>query len=172
MSQQLEYFEEYISRLKLAKGDPVADEIISEALYIFSIGTNDFILNYFVLPLRRAQYTPPEYVAYLIGLAGAAVRDAYHLGARKIGFTGLGPFGCIPAERALNLDEPGGCNEEYNQVAMLFNAELQDAVRKLNGDLAGAQVVYADTYSVMSAIVANPSDYGEYQSILHPSSIS
>ncbi|RCV17667.1 hypothetical protein SETIT_3G237900v2 [Setaria italica] len=160
LSQQLEYFEEFIERLKLAKGHSVADEIISEALYIFSIGTNDFILNYFALPIRRAQYTTLEYVAYLIGLADAAVRDAYRLGARKIGFTGLGPFGCIPAERTLNLDETGGCNEEYNQVAMRFNAELQDAVRKLNRGLAGAQVVYADTYSVLSTIVANPSDYG------------
>ncbi|CAN6210220.1 unnamed protein product [Urochloa humidicola] len=160
LSQQLEYFKEYTERLKLAKGESVANKIIAEALFIFSIGTNDFILNYFVLPLRCARYTTPEYVAYLIGLADAAVRDAYHLGARKIVFTGLVPFGCIPAERTLNLDEPGSCNEEYNQWARRFNAELQDAVRKLNGDLVGAHMVYADTYSVLSAIVANPSHYG------------
>jgi hypothetical protein len=45
-------------------------------------------------------------------------------------------------------------------LAMSFNAELQDAVRKLNGDLVGAHVVYADTYNVLSAIITNPSDYG------------
>ncbi|RLM86130.1 GDSL esterase/lipase [Panicum miliaceum] len=140
LSQQLDYFKEYIQRLKLAKGESVANEIIAEALYVFSIGTNNFILNYLVLPLRRAQYTTLEYVAYLIGLADAAVRDAYHLGARKIEFTGLGPFGCIPAVRTLNLDEPGCCNKDYNQLAIRFNTELQDAVRKLNGDLVGAHV--------------------------------
>jgi phospholipase/lecithinase/hemolysin len=43
---------------------------------------------------------------------------------------------------------------------MRFNAELQDAVTKLNGDLAGVLVVYVDIYSVLSDIVANPSDYG------------
>jgi phospholipase/lecithinase/hemolysin len=160
LSQQLDYFKEYIQRLKLAKGESVANEIIAEALYVFSIGTNDFTLNYLVLPLRRAQYTTLEFVTYLIGLADAAVRDAYHLGARKIEFTGLGPFGCLPAVRTLNLDEPGCCNKEYNQLAMSFNAELQDAVRKLNGDLVGAHVVYADTYNVLSAIITNPSDYG------------
>ncbi|XP_072148257.1 GDSL esterase/lipase At2g42990 [Setaria viridis] len=160
LRQQLEYFKEYKERLKLAKGESMAKEIVAEALYVFSIGTNDFILNYFVLPLRPAQYTAPEYVTYLIGLADAAVRDAYDLGARKIEFTGLAPFGCVPSARTLNHDEPGECNEEHNQLAMRFNAELQEAVRKLNGDLAGAQVVYAETYSVVSTIIANPSFYG------------
>lgn len=160
MSQQLEYFKEYKARLKVAKGESVANEIIAEALYIFSIGTNDFILNYFALPLRPAQYTAPEYVSYLISLAEAAVRDAYDLGARKIEFTGLAPFGCVPFSRTLNRRKPGECNDEYNQLAMRFNAQLQEAVRKLNGTLAGAHVVYLDTYSVLSDIVTNPSDYG------------
>ncbi|CAL5065296.1 unnamed protein product [Urochloa decumbens] len=157
---QLEYLKEYKERLRLAKGESVANEIITEALYVFSIGTNDFIVNYFVFPLRPAQYTATEYVTYLVGLANAVVRDAYDLGARKMAFTGLAPFGCLPSSRTVNYDEPGKCNEKYNQLAMRFNAELQEAVKKLNRDLAGAQVVYADTYSVGSAIFANPSDYG------------
>ncbi|CAL5080450.1 unnamed protein product [Urochloa decumbens] len=160
LTQQLEYFKEYKERLRLAKGESVANEIITEALYVFSIGTNDFIVNYFVFPLRPAQYTVTECITYLIGLANVAVRNAYDLGARKMEFTGLAPFGCLPSSRSLNYDEPGKCNEEYNQLAMRFNSELQEAVRKLNRDLAGAQVVYADTYSLGSAIFANPSDYG------------
>jgi hypothetical protein len=140
LSQQLEYFVEYKERLKVAKGESVANEIIAEALYIFSIGTNDFIVNYLVLPLRPTQYTPPEYVAHLIVLADTA--------------------GCVPVARTLNHDKPGECNEEYNKLARRFNAELKEAMRKLNGELAGAQVVYAETYSLVSAIVANPSDYG------------
>uniref|UniRef100_A0A0A9BGF3 Uncharacterized protein n=1 Tax=Arundo donax TaxID=35708 RepID=A0A0A9BGF3_ARUDO len=160
LSQQLEYFKGYTEKLRLAKGESVANEIITEALYIFSIGTNDFIVNYFVLPIRPAQYTAPEYVTYLVGLADDAVRAAYDLGARKIEFTGLAPFGCMPSARTLNREEPGECNEEYNQVAMRFNAELKEAIGKLNDDLAGAHVVYAETYSVVAAIVADPSDYG------------
>lgn len=160
ISQQLEYFREYKARLQLAKGESIANDIIAEALYIFSIGTNDFIVNYFVVPLRQAQYTPPEYVAYLVGLAEAAVRDAYGLGARKMEFTGLAPFGCIPAARTLNNDEPGECNEEYNRLAVRFNDGLQEVLTRLNGELAGARIVYAETYSVVADIVANPSDYG------------
>ncbi|KAJ1289391.1 hypothetical protein BS78_02G160700 [Paspalum vaginatum] len=160
LRQQLEYLKEYQERLRVAMGSAAADEIIAEALYIFSIGTNDFILNYLALPLRPAQYTAAEYVAYLVGLAEAAVRDVYDLGARKIEFTGLAPFGCIPSARTLNRDAPGECDEEHNRLALMFNEQLREAVRRLNVDLAGAQVVYAETYSVLSAIVANPSDYG------------
>ncbi|KAL6639842.1 hypothetical protein ACP70R_022664 [Stipagrostis hirtigluma subsp. patula] len=58
------------------------------------------------------------------------------------------------------VDKPGECDERHNQFAMMFNAELQEAVRSLNGELAGAQVVYAEKYSVMSAILANPKEYG------------
>jgi phospholipase/lecithinase/hemolysin len=143
-----------------AKGEFLASEIITEALYIFSIGTNDFIVNYFVLPIRRAQYTAPEYVTYLVGLAGAAIRDLHDLGASKLVFSGLAPFGCIPSVRTLNREEPGKCNVEYNQLARRFNAELQGTVRKLNNELAGAQVLYSETYSVVASIVANPSEYG------------
>ncbi|XP_040383568.1 GDSL esterase/lipase At2g04570-like isoform X2 [Oryza brachyantha] len=160
LSQQLEYFKEYIERLKVAKGEDVADEIIAEALYVFSVGTNDFIINYFHLPLRRAAYTTAEYVAHLVGEAGAAVRAAYELGARRVIFAGLAPIGCLPSARTLNHDAPGECDEEQSQVAVAFNSALAEAIEKLNDELAGARVVYSDTYNVISAVLSNPSDYG------------
>lgn len=155
-------------KLKSAKGKSLANEIIAEALYVFSIGTNDFIVNYLVLPIRPAQYTAVEYITYLVGLADQAIRDLYDLGGRKIVFSGLAPFGCIPSARTLNHDEPGECNEEYNQLARSFNAGLQDTVRKLNTDLAGAQVVYTETYSTVASIVASPSEYGKQTFICDP----
>uniref|UniRef100_A0ACD5YB62 Uncharacterized protein n=1 Tax=Avena sativa TaxID=4498 RepID=A0ACD5YB62_AVESA len=161
LSQQLEYFKEYKERLKLAKGDAVADKIIAGALYVFSIGTNDFMVNYFTMPIRRAEYTPEEYVAYLVGLAEACVREVYELGARKIMFNGIPPFGCVPAMRTMNHDAPGECNEEYNRVALRYNAEVQAALSRLGGELgAGAQVVYSDVYDVPYDILSNPSGYG------------
>uniref|UniRef100_M8CU77 GDSL esterase/lipase n=1 Tax=Aegilops tauschii TaxID=37682 RepID=M8CU77_AEGTA len=159
-NQQLEYFKEYKERLKQAKGQAVADEIIAEALYIFSIGTNDFFVNYYVMPLRAAKYTPTEYATYLVGLAEDAVRHAYELGARKVMLSGIPPFGCVPAARTMNRDAPGECNEEYNRVARSYNAGVRDAVVRLGAELAGARVVYLDVYDVPSAIFADPSEYG------------
>jgi phospholipase/lecithinase/hemolysin len=161
LSQELDYFKEYKGRLKLAKGEAVADKIIAEALYIFSIGTNDFILNYFLVPLRRAEYTPEEYIAYLIGFAEAAIRDVHELGARKIIFTGIPSFGCLPALRATNPDALGECNEEYNRVALSYNAKFQATIGRLHGELGpGTQVVYLDIYDKLHDIIASPSAFG------------
>lgn len=160
IGEQLEYFKEYKERLKIAKGEAKANEIIGEALYIWSIGTNDFIENYYNLLERRLQYTAPEYEAYLLGLAEAAIRDVHALGGRKMDFTGLTPMGCLPAERIGNRDDPGECNEEYNAVAQSFNAKLQDLAAKLNKELDGLQLVYAETYKLLDAVVSKPADYG------------
>ncbi|VAI16685.1 unnamed protein product [Triticum turgidum subsp. durum] len=139
----------------------IGEEIIREALYIWSIGTNDFIENYYNLPERRMQYTAAEYEAYLLGLAESSIRAVHALGGRKMDFTGLTPMGCLPAERMGNRGDPGQCNEEYNAVARSFNAKLKQAVvPKLNKELPGLHLVYADTYDVLDAVVRKPADYG------------
>jgi phospholipase/lecithinase/hemolysin len=158
LSEQLAYFKEYTDRLKLAKGESAASEIIREALYIWSIGTNDFIENYYNLPSRRVEYTVAEYEAYLLGLAEAAIRRVHALGGRKMDFTGLTPMGCLPAERVGNRGE---CNEEYNAVARSFNAKLQELVARLNKDLPGLHLVFAPTYDLLADVVDKPANYGE-----------
>ncbi|TKW25015.1 hypothetical protein SEVIR_3G088700v4 [Setaria viridis] len=158
--QQLEYFKEYKERLTVSKGESNANKIIADALYYFSIGNNDIGVNYFLLPQRRSQFSPPEYVALLTDIAGAAVREVYQLGGRRIQLTGILPVGCVPAMRTVNLHQPGQCMEEFNQFALLFNAELQKTASKLNSELTGATVVYSDMYSLVSSIIANPLKYG------------
>ncbi|KAL6839717.1 hypothetical protein ACP4OV_030405 [Aristida adscensionis] len=158
IDQQLEYFEEYKEELKLSKGESFANETITQALYIFSVGNNDVVVNYI---LRQSQFTPEEYVTYLISLADAAVRAVYELGARKIQLTAILPVGCVPLLRTLNLKQPGECDEAFNQWAVKYNTELQQLASRLNDDLPGVLVVYADQlYSVVSNIIANPMDYG------------
>ncbi|GJN11676.1 hypothetical protein PR202_ga29885 [Eleusine coracana subsp. coracana] len=157
LSEQLAYFKEYTERLKAAKGEAAAKEIIGEALYIWSIGTNDFIENYYNLPSRRMEYTVSEYEAYLLGLAEAAIRRVHGLGGRKMDFTGLTPMGCLPAERVGNR---GQCNQEYNAVARSFNAKLRELVDKLNKDLPGLRLVFADTYDLLAAVVGKPANFG------------
>ncbi|TVU10881.1 hypothetical protein EJB05_44435, partial [Eragrostis curvula] len=148
LRQQLQYFNEYKEKLKLAMGG-------------LSIGHVNILQNILLGRLRSA----PEYVTYLVSHAEAAIRDIYSMGARKIVFCGLVPMGCTPIVMTLTLQEPGHCNEEYNQLAQRFNSELQEALSKLNGELIGVQVVYAETYSVVSKIVANPSFYGFENSV-------
>ncbi|KAK1569036.1 hypothetical protein Q3G72_031913 [Acer saccharum] len=159
--KELEYYTEYQDKLKAYLGVEKAHEILSEALYTISIGTNDFIENYFAIPGgRSSQFTVEQYQNFLIGIAEDFLKQLYHLGVRKISLTGIAPMGCLPAQRATNFPDNHGCNEEYNNVALQFNGKLRKVVPKLNRELAGFKLVFADGYSILLEIIRNPSKFG------------
>lgn len=67
MSQQLEYFKEYQSKLAKVAGDKKAASIIKDAIYILSAGSSDLLQNYYVNPLLNKAYTFDQYSSYLLG---------------------------------------------------------------------------------------------------------
>jgi len=55
-SKELQMFDEYKVKLSSVVGPQKAESsIISEALYIVSSGSNDYILNYFINPAVQSQ---------------------------------------------------------------------------------------------------------------------
>ncbi|XP_047051249.1 GDSL esterase/lipase At2g04570-like [Lolium rigidum] len=167
LSKQIDHFRRYRARLRRAKGQAAAHHIISHALYIFSIGASDFLQNYLVFPARGYRYTLPEYEAYLVGAAEAALRAVHGLGARTFRVVGLPPLGCLPLERAMNLPRPTGeCNEVYNVVARSFNSRLRGLVAKLNWELPGTRLAYVGQYGLMLAMIARPWEYG-FENLVH-----
>lgn len=159
-AQELEYYKEYQNRLRAYLGDEKANVTITEALYAISIGTNDFLENYYLLPTRRHQYDIDEYQNFLAGVSQKFLRDLYHLGARKVSLGGLPPMGCLPLERTLNLLSGSECNEMYNNVAVEFNQKLASMVENLNKELPGIALVFANPYNIFLDIIQNPSQYG------------
>lgn len=149
-------------RLKAYLGDKKAREILSEALYLISVGTNDFLENYYTLPNRRSQFTVKQYQDFIIRLAADFVKQIYALGARKMSLTGVPPMGCLPLERTTNVMENHACTEEYNIVALEFNGKLKGLVAKLNRELPGLDVVFADAYNVLLQLITRPSVYGKF----------
>ncbi|KAL5573100.1 hypothetical protein UlMin_022697 [Ulmus minor] len=158
--KQVEYFKEYRNKLKAFVGDDKANEIISEALYLVSMGTNDFLENYYLLPEQKSKYSVGQFGDFIIGLAENFIKDLNVLGARKISLTGVPPMGCLPLERANNDKEENACVEEYNNVAQNFNQKLKLLVAKLNGEVAGLEVVYSDAYDIFLDMITKPSKYG------------
>ncbi|GJM84945.1 hypothetical protein PR202_ga00661 [Eleusine coracana subsp. coracana] len=107
---------------------------------------------------RPLQFTVPQYTAYLVGLARGFLSELHALGARKIGFAGIGPMGCLPIERARLLGL--GCDETHNAAARAFNAALKDMVAQLNRELPGADVRVAEVYDLFGDVVREPARYG------------
>ncbi|KAL6506856.1 hypothetical protein OROHE_022293 [Orobanche hederae] len=163
--REIEYFKDYQNKLKACMGDAKASSIISEALYIISLGTNDFLENYYSLPDTRSKYTIDQFQDFLIELAEKFMKDIYSLGARKMSMTGLPPMGCLPLERSTNFvnGNGDGCMDGYNAVALRFNARLAGSIEKANKELPGIRVVFSNPYGVFMRIVRKPSEFGLHE---------
>ncbi|XP_043690741.1 GDSL esterase/lipase At2g04570-like [Telopea speciosissima] len=159
--KQLENYKMYQKRLRKYVGMEKAEEILREALYLMSIGTNDFLENFYVLFSRRSsQFTVEQYEDFLVGIAENFVRQLYELGGRKISLGGLPPMGCLPLERSRNIMSGSGCVDEYNQVAMDFNVKLQGLVIRLREELPEIRLVFSDLYHILLDVANKPSSYG------------
>ncbi|KAJ0989828.1 hypothetical protein J5N97_008184 [Dioscorea zingiberensis] len=162
LEKEVEYFAEYQQKLKSYVGKSKANKIVNEAIYIVSIGTNDFLENYYSLITGRfKQFTIEEYEDFLVELAAKFFTEIHQLGARKIAFTGLGPIGCLPLERTTNVLHGGACIEEYNKAARDFNFKMITKFHELNAKLPGIRLVFSDVYETVLHIIQNPSSYGE-----------
>lgn len=158
--KELEYYKEYQKQLRAYLGNEKAEKVLSEALYLISIGTNDFLENYYILPDRSSEYSVEGYQHFLAGIARNFTLELYQLGARKISLGGLPPMGCLPLERATQMLSGSGCRAEYNKVARDFNEKLQGLVMDLNNELSGVQIVLSNPYGILSEIIQNPHSFG------------
>ncbi|XP_068668519.1 GDSL esterase/lipase At2g04570-like [Aristolochia californica] len=158
--KQLDYFREFIDKLRSYQGEAASMNTVSEALYVVSSGTNDFIENYYTMPTRQSQYKVDEYEDFVVGIAEGLIKQIYNLGGRRMSITGLPPMGCFPLERTMNLFFGSSCRDEYNQVALEFNGKMNATVEKLRFELPGSKLLYMDVYGIWMNAIDNPSSYG------------
>ncbi|KAI0488658.1 hypothetical protein KFK09_028497 [Dendrobium nobile] len=159
--RELQYFKQYHRHLLQYLGVAAAHRTITEALYILSIGTNDFLENYFLLVTGRyRQFTVGQYQDFLVSLTANFITEIYRLGARKVMLTGLSPIGCLPLERTANLFGMGECNDEYNEVALEHNAKVEAMVAQMRAALPGLWLKVDRIYDVILGMIQNPAQYG------------
>ncbi|KAL5581765.1 hypothetical protein UlMin_014207 [Ulmus minor] len=159
--KEVEYYKEYQNKLRAYLGKSKANRVIREALYLVSLGTNDFLENYYTFPRRQSQFTIEEYQNFLVGLSGNFFRKIYSLGVRKISLTGLPPMGCLPLERTTNIFGDHDCDDTYNKVALQFNGKLKGMVAKLNEELPGLRMHFTENvYDIFYDLIKKPASYG------------
>lgn len=68
MYSQLDYFEQYQRRLTAVVGPQQARRLVNQALVLITVGGNDFVNNYYLVPYsaRSRQFRLPDYVKFLI----------------------------------------------------------------------------------------------------------
>lgn len=157
----MEYYKEYQKKLVTYLGESKAKETITKALHITSLGTNDFLENYYAIPGRASQYTPREYQNFLAGIAENFIHKLYNLGARKISLGGLPPMGCLPLERTTNFVGGSDCVDNYNNIALEFNDKLNKLTTKIKKELPGIRLVFSNPYDILFRVVKKPAQYGK-----------
>ncbi|KAE8659683.1 GDSL esterase/lipase [Hibiscus syriacus] len=145
LSKQLEYFREYKMRLRQMVGGRKAESIIKNAVAVLSMGTNDFLQNYYLEPIRPKQYTLEEYQNYLASCMSEDVKICWFLiltdDAKSWNYKISGSWGACPGLYAPYQDsnEPGNmCGEE----------NVRD------------EIGYVDAYGIFQDAVNNPEKHG------------
>ncbi|KAE8662616.1 GDSL esterase/lipase [Hibiscus syriacus] len=134
------------ARLTDLVGYNQARQIVNNALVLITVGGNDFVNNYYLIPFspRSRQFSLPDYVRYLISEYKKLLMRLYDLGARKVLVTGTGPMGCVPAELAMRSPS-GQCDTELQRAAALYNPQLVNMINELNSQHGSNIFIAANT---------------------------
>lgn len=68
MPQQMAYLEQYKQRVSEIIGQEETNSLISKSLTLMTLGGNDFVNNYYLVPFsaRSRQFALPDYVVYIV----------------------------------------------------------------------------------------------------------
>lgn len=161
LTQQLQFFHQYQSKLTGVVGQQNASSTVSQALYILSSGASDFVQNYYINPLLLKTYTVSQFIdALILPMVSRFVQTLHKSGARRIGITSLPPMGCLPAAITLFGHGSNDCVARLNQDALLYNSKLNTTVKRLGSKLPGLKIAVFDIYTALLDIVKHPSDNG------------
>lgn len=152
----MSYLKDVVSSLKQKYGEKEAKRILGSAVYLFSIGGND----YFRLSQNLTASEQAQHVRNVIGNLTASLKEVYRLGGRKIAFQNVGALGCTPSNRATTTNPSGRCVEFLLAMARRHNRALSSALAKLEKTLPGFKYSIFDYYNAILDMSNNPSKYG------------
>lgn len=161
LKTQLRYYTKVKAWLTHKLGDVESNMILSRAVYLFSIGTNDYISPFLANSTMLANSgSHSKYVELVIGNLTSVVKAIYDRGGRKFGFLNLGILGCLPGLRILQPQTEGGCFEEASKLANLHNRALYNFLSKMEDQLQGFRYSICDFNSALRHRMNHPSRFG------------
>nr|CAB3467003.1 unnamed protein product [Digitaria exilis] len=160
LTQQLKYYKEYQTKLGAVAGRAKARTILSDALYVVSTGTGDFLQNYYHNASLSSRYDVDQYCDLLIGVFSNFANELYKLGARRIGVTSMPPLGCLPASIRLYGDGRGACVARLNRDAETFNGKLNATVKAFKRRHTDLKIAIFDIYTPLRQLAEAPAENG------------
>ncbi|KAH9302846.1 hypothetical protein KI387_014429, partial [Taxus chinensis] len=160
LEKQVNNFRIYKTQLSNMVGQKNATEIVSEAIFCISTGTDDFALNYYLNPSTRMKYSVHQFEDMLLQSLSRFIQNVNSEGGTRLAVIGLPPFGCLPSQITLHNLIGNKCVEELNEIARSLNTKIKALIEKKKLTYPGLRIAYIDIYNKMADIVKFPSKYG------------
>ncbi|KZV27552.1 GDSL esterase/lipase 5 [Dorcoceras hygrometricum] len=160
LKSQLGYYNVEAKRLKHRLNHDAAKDILTNAVYFFSIGTNDYTIRFLLNSTAMISFTRSQYVGMVIGNLTMVIQVNIRKGGRKFGFLNLGDLGCLPGLRILDTKSQDGCLEEASSLATLHNSVLAKSLSEIQMKLHGFKYFLYDFNRDLAQKVHQPSNYG------------
>ncbi|KAJ0006873.1 hypothetical protein Pint_29399 [Pistacia integerrima] len=156
---QLSYFKDVVKSLKQKQGKVEAKMMLRNAVYLFSIGGNDYF-NFSQTNPKAFQSFKGQYVKTVIGNLTSMLKEIHNIGGRKIAFQNARPLGCLLGMKSFDPKLGSACSEEPSSLARLHNRYPAVVFKKLSTQLPRFKYAIFDYYNALGDRVANPSKYG------------
>ncbi|KAF8012816.1 hypothetical protein BT93_I0852 [Corymbia citriodora subsp. variegata] len=155
---QLKQFESLVKNLREKLGDEKAERIVSEGVYMVSIGVNDYVNTVLNNPALFQSVSMEDYVGMVVGNISTVLEGIYKVGARKFGLFTMLPFGCLPIVRLATGN--GSCSTSATELTELHNEAFPATLTKLESRLQGFKYSLFDMYTSLTERIQYPSKYG------------
>ncbi|KAK3125850.1 hypothetical protein QOZ80_7BG0610490 [Eleusine coracana subsp. coracana] len=139
-------------------------DVMSTSLFLVGeIGGNDFNRALF---RGKSADEVTSYIPDIIAVISATVTELIGLGAKRIVVPGNFPIGCSPGyltkfqTNDTSQYDAAGCLKWANNLTQLHNAALKVELALLGQNHPDAAVLYADYYTPVMSIVADPGKQG------------
>nr|GEY00289.1 GDSL esterase/lipase 1-like [Tanacetum cinerariifolium] len=128
LQTQLRYFGDLVNHYRQNLGDAKSRQLLSDAVYLFSCGANDYQSPYY-------SYTQEQYANIVIGNTTKVIKGIYEKGGRNFGVVTAPLIGCWPRMR---VRQPGNtCNTEIDELTRLHNQAHAKRLEHLEKQLEG-----------------------------------
>lgn len=153
---QLSYFKKVGQWLMAKMGTKGEKNLLKKAVYLFSIGGNDYMRFASTYPTATSSAQKHQ-VAMVIANITNVLKEIYEMGGRKIAFQNVGPLGCNPSNRDRKT---GICGQPGMVLARRHNRALALSLGKLAKSLPGFKYAIFDYYNALLDRIENPTTYG------------
>ncbi|QCE02340.1 zeta-carotene desaturase [Vigna unguiculata] len=159
------YFKRVSKQLRQKHGEDRAKKLFSTAVYIFSVGGNDYASPFYTNPINATvvlPYPPQNFVDFVTHNITTVIKEIYNEGGRKFGFLNVAPLTCSPFLRTLasGTSIEACLKAQGSALARLHNDALPKSLRKLERQLKGFKYSVFNFYDVLLELIKYPSKYG------------